>query len=502
MPKKKKKGRTPPPPKQQTNQPKAKPKGRQVPAATQKPVSAPKPPAPAPVELPETADAPAAAPPPPPPREIDPHQQALEQRWEEFRALEDYEEQIAMFRATLDDGLMDEENAFEMLNTIYSKSIDHNDHEPYIELINLLREREPELYENDSQYYIANLINIAIVTGQTEPLPTLVEEMTEQAEAAIDDFLNMIDKLLYHGYGDLAANAMRKAWPAIKESQDILNPRRIGYQAVDVIMHAYLDNTEHPDGNDPQLLENLADITDTPVVPEKLARYIELAHGENLPQWSMSDFDLPRKGQKGYKKTKNEEEDDQLTDSPRNNLYELTVAFLSYLRHTENVPYVKGYLVRESIDLYILDRLAGDIKPRQPMLLHPKQQPAPKPPDVPSPSQIEHILCPDGVTIELFSDRFFGFMSVDFHRFAALLELLPAWLRFLETLQLLDAEQHARATQDLRSKIVVSAHTWTNREDKIMGANVRNVWEITDEDVAASRAAAEKQLEEQMSNLM
>jgi hypothetical protein len=483
--KKKKKGHKPPPPKQQDSQPKPKPKGRQVPAEAKKPQPYFH------VEIQGSTDAP-APPPSPPLKQRDPHQQAKEERWEEFHALEDYEKQIAMFYATLDDGLMDAENAFEMLNTIYFKVVDRHDHDRYIQMVNLLREREPEVYAHDSQYYIDNLINTAIVTGQTEPLPTLVEEMTEKIPSSIDYFLEMTDKLLYHGYGDLAANAMCKAWPAIKESQNIMNPSEIGYLAVDILLHAYLDNTEHPESNDPQLQENLAAITDIPVVPEKLARYIELAHGENLPQWSMSDFDLPKNGQKSSEEISDmQAEASQPANSPQSNLYELTIAFLGYLRHTENVPYVKGYLVRENIHQYILDRLAGTIKPHEPMFVPPNQRQSQKQPPVPSPSQIEHILCPDAGTIELFAMRFFSFIKAEYHKVAALFEVLPAWLRFLETMQLVDTEQHARTAQNLRSKVVATMHAWENSDDTTLRVNICNAWDITEEEAAASLAAAE-----------
>ena len=65
-------------------------------------------------------------PPEPEPEPLDPHVAALDARWEEFNAEEDPEGQIAIFLRSVDDGLLDDEMAFEMLNVIYYRSLEHD----------------------------------------------------------------------------------------------------------------------------------------------------------------------------------------------------------------------------------------------------------------------------------------------------------------------------------------------------------------------------------------
>ena len=82
---------------------------------------------------------------------LDPQVEALNARLEAFEALDDYEEQIALFIQTLDeDGLMDDEMAFDMLSTIDEHSLEHGDHDRLDALLEKLRERLPEVYAHDA----------------------------------------------------------------------------------------------------------------------------------------------------------------------------------------------------------------------------------------------------------------------------------------------------------------------------------------------------------------
>jgi hypothetical protein len=75
----------------------------------------------------------------------DPRVDAIYARWEEFQE-QDYKGQIALFTRSLDEDLIDDESAFEMLNTIYYDSVERDERERFDALARDLRERLPEVY--------------------------------------------------------------------------------------------------------------------------------------------------------------------------------------------------------------------------------------------------------------------------------------------------------------------------------------------------------------------
>lgn len=46
--------------------------------------------------------------------------------------------------------------------------------------------------------------------------------------------------------------------------------------------------------------------------------------------------------------------------------------------------------------------------------------------------------------------RMIGFMSAQYHKAAALFEVIPPWLRFLQSKNLIDDEQRSRTLEELR----------------------------------------------------
>jgi hypothetical protein len=97
-------------------------------------------------------------------RPPDPHADAIYARWEEFQE-QDYQGQIALFTRSLDEDLIDEESAFEMLNTIYYDSVERDERDRFDALARDLRERLPEVYACDASFYLGWQITNALVAG-------------------------------------------------------------------------------------------------------------------------------------------------------------------------------------------------------------------------------------------------------------------------------------------------------------------------------------------------
>ena len=169
--------------------------------------------------------------------------------------------------------------------------------------------------------------------------------------------------------------------------------------------------------------------------------------GQASPAWTLNDFTL-----KPVRKKLRDDWDDEGNESEEapdpgaRNLYRLIAQFVGYLRREEGVPYPKGELIRNELYRYFIRRHAGELAPRLSMLeqaMHPKKK-------LPPPPKPGHPLCPERVTFEIHLAELIGFMNGLYHTAAALFEIVPAWLRFLESRGLIDADRQAKTVEELR----------------------------------------------------
>jgi hypothetical protein len=387
----------------------------------------------------------------------DPRIEAFNARWEEFEA-QDYAGQIALFTTSLDEPeLMDEEMAFEMLETIRKQSVQHAERDRFDTLVDLLRERLPDVYASNAHYYLESRITSVVVAGRVQDLPALANELAQTAGRRIDTFDNVMAQLAYHGQLSVLVEAMQRAWPLVQESNDIVpwGISEFAEQAANLSIYRTLEQTPSLNPTDPTLLEQLQVFID--VVPERLADSIGLLTDQTPRHWTLSDFEFapPKKRRKrprdgfddDFDEHSEEDEEKPPVDKAAQNLIDLSFAFLGYLHREEGVSYAKGELARQGIYRYILDRHAGKLEERESMLeAVTRRKPKPKP----KPREPVHLLCPDRQTLDRYLDKLLNLLSFQPYRVAATLELVPAWLRFLESRQLLDTQQRLATLQNLQ----------------------------------------------------
>jgi hypothetical protein len=94
--------------------------------------------------------------------------------------------------------------------------------------------------------------------------------------------------------------------------------------------------------------------------------------------------------------------------------------------------------------------------------LRPRKQRRP----TPKRRQPAHVLCPDYETFDRFLAQRMDFINPQWYKVAATSELVPAWLRFLESRGLLEAERHHMTRQELNT----------------LGPSLRPIWERHTED--------------------
>jgi hypothetical protein len=407
---------------------------------------------------------PEASPPPPPPPP-NPLEQARGELWDEFEAA-DPVEQLALFRGALADReVLDTELAFEMVCAIR----DHHDRATFADALDTLRSRRPELYQHDAPYYLDWRIGDALATGDLTVLPELGAALAETAGKDLDTFYITVDRLAYHGQLALVAQMMAHAWPHVGESQDLAPwaHDEFARRAMDLTLFAYVEQNPDLAAEDPQMLAALEVFSS--IDREQLARHLALLASPDEPRWSLDDFVFQRAGRERSSQ-------DQPVDPAARRLDDLTLAFLGELYQVHGISLSRGDLARKAIARYILERHAGKLKP----VGSPFERPRPK---GSKPSRAErhsplHPLCPDRETLDRFLAGMLNIISPQYYEAAATLELVPAWLRFLEGRGLLTDQQRAAALDDLRKLVADAAPIWEQHTaDRAVGPNIRRAWE-------------------------
>ncbi len=80
-----------------------------------------------------------------------------------------YEDQIGMYLTALEKGQLDEDTAFEMLNTLFEQTAVHRQRARFDELANTLRSHAPDLYKAEAGYVLEWQITHALVDGRFDP---------------------------------------------------------------------------------------------------------------------------------------------------------------------------------------------------------------------------------------------------------------------------------------------------------------------------------------------
>ena len=409
--------------------------------------------------------------------------EALNACWEAFKA-QDYDGRIALFTETLDDAeLMDDEMAFEMLNTLYSQALEQDQRDRFDCLVVTLQTRLPEVYASRSHYYLHWRILNALVMGRFDAVPSLVRDLATTAKHDIDILNNVIDALAYHGQLSLIVDAMHLAWPWVQEPGNVVpwGIDEFSSQAAHFILLEYSTHHATPDPEDSALGEQVEFYC--PYNPEGVQRFLAHLTGQAGSSWTMDDFTFQRRQpsrRDWFDDLDDEDEEDEPpqtpSDSARRNLFDLSVAFLGYLYRDENVSLSKGELARRQLVEYILERFDGQLEPRESPLntiRRPKKR-RPKP----KRRQPDHVLCPDYDTLDRFLAQRMDFINPQWYKTAATFELLPTWLRFLESCGLIDIEQHNKSYRDI-GKLVPSLHRiWDrHREDPSLLRGLQVCWE-------------------------
>jgi hypothetical protein len=265
-----------------------------------------------------------------------------------------------------------------------------------------------------------------------------VHDLAKVGDTDIDAFNRTLDQVAYHGHLALLLDAHRTAWPQIKQSEEIVpwGIDEFAGKSMNAEMFAWLE--QHPlasadDLDDPQLLERLLFFGEGEINSDVMRSLIGRASGREKTVWSMDDFKLetPR----GVKRRRDEDDDEPADPAGRRHLWDLSTEFLGYAHRQAGISWTRAELGRDHLISYIFDRHAGRLQESaiEGMSRALSNKPRPKP------KGVVNVLCPDARSLDTYLARLLSPMGPQPAAAAALLMVLPAWLRFLESHHLIDA---------------------------------------------------------------
>ena len=344
----------------------------------------------------------------------------------------DYEKRIELFLGSMDEpGLLDGEGAFDMLDNIYQDTVRQREYARFNELVDTLRQRLPEVYADSEAYYLDWYICNALALNQPEVLAARVRELARIAHE-IDVFYWTVDLLSYYGYLPLLVEAMRIARPEVETSGDIMEFAidEFADNAVKFEILNYFEHNPEPNPDDPDLRSRLEYFIKN-IRMDKVTEVIKCLSGQTGRQWSPGDF--------GNLKS----------ETSRLNLKCLSQEFLGELYRESRINLTRGEMGRLELVKYLLERADGDLEPRPSMFEAMTGSKKPHKP-VTKPPRPPHVLCPDRERLDRFLADVLNFMNPQIYKAAACFEIIPDWLRFLESRGLIDGELRNRILNDLR----------------------------------------------------
>jgi hypothetical protein len=360
----------------------------------------------------------------------------LDDIWQAFKAAKTIDQKIAIYTEAMETGNLDTELSFDMMNNIYTDAVDSGERDRFDALVAQLRERMPEIYTHDAVYYLDWLISNALAAGRVDDLPALVEDLVGAVSKNLDFAQTIFDKLAYHGQLAIMAEVMRRSYPLLNSAGDYFEwaIQEFAGETATMVMLNYLERTPEPTATDLDALG--VEFNVRPSYSGASARFLAHVSGQADRHWTLDDFDDLSTDEA------NEDKSDDTADDGRTALYYLTVEFMGYLRRQEGVSYGKGEMARHLISQYLVERAAGELHTDG------EQRPSKKRKGKEKSASV-HPLAPDYGTLDRFMGKQQNFFHIQIYKVICLFEMIPVWLRFLETRGLLDADQREETLRQI-----------------------------------------------------
>jgi hypothetical protein len=367
--------------------------------------------------------------------------------WQRFEEA-GYGEKIDLAcRMLAEESFLNETTLRDLLLKLYEQGIEEDARSRFDEVAECLRRHHPHVYEELAGMLLDWRLSNALADGRLADVAELGHELAALAAEHPVLLHENLDRLAYHGRLELVVEMMKRAWPAVQQVGSAVPGSLEGFsaRATEAIIYRYLEENGTANAEDPALLAELE--TFFAIDPKRLDQFMALLTGDIRAEWRPEHFDLPP-GQ-------------EIPAGTVQNLHILALTFTGYLHREEGVGYGKADLPRLHLPRYLLDRHSGVLDPREPLgdLM---RQGTPPPLSRLQPRVVEHVLCPAQETLKRYLERLLAAANPQPYRAAALFECMPAWLRYLEANELIDAGQRERSLGEVAALRDDVMAIWSN----------------------------------------
>jgi hypothetical protein len=357
--------------------------------------------------------------------------------WEEFAAA-DYDEQVATFKRLLASHELDDELAFEMLSEIQDQARERGELGEFRALVERYAAELPDLYARDAPHYVGWLVDEALASGELERLPEVLAPFATDPLEAFDDLFRIAHQLMYAGHAAPLLDPLRRAWPVVDTTNDILPEGRQEYLGLltELALLDYAATTPAPRSDDPIIATILPDdpTVDRAVVQENLAFLL----GEAGRVWKPVDFESPPR-----------------TEPRERRLFLLGQEWAGEVWRRYDMPLARAVLAGELLSDFLAAHASKNMRAARLLV------PSPRP-------------------LRRFLEAELDVLTYDQYPAAALVELLPLYLAFLEERALVEGGAVRRALAELRPvQAYVLRVLESNGAEPAIPAAIRGRWPTT-----------------------
>ena len=398
--------------------------------------------APAPA-APATPAAPAARKPPPPPRE-EPKPSPEDDKWNALMG--EFENasgprKLELIRQVIDDGAMDADVAFELLEDVFQESVKQRQPELFDDAVAALQQGAPKAYEAERSLILLWQLESALFSGRRDGLARVALDLATLAGEHVDNFQRAIGRLECHGELKLCVRMVEEAWPRVRDSEDVMGFAidELTEEAARLILVEREERDCAKAEFDDELRKRIEAFGE--IDCDAYGTALDHLAGRSDRKWTMADFRFPAVPQPVDPPKPRKDSNRRVRER---NLWLLLFEFIGWARREERIAATLANAGARQLQQYVIERGDAGLGPALSMMermLDPRSAKATRP--FPKP---EHVLCPDENTIDIFLGRQVNLFSSDLAAATAFAAMTPPWLRFLASRGLIDATARERAT--------------------------------------------------------
>lgn len=360
-------------------------------------------------------------------------QEKEEAKWERFwNNFENasYSEKLSAFTGYLESPSPEKEVVFDMLVTLLEEIRERKDYEAFNRLVERVRIKRPEIYAGDAAFYALFVVENMALAGEFNDLSRLLEPFAEDPNN-LDEFFRVIETLMYHSQSGSLIQVMRRAYPKVMESAEIL-----GYgkdEFAEFLGWLIIFQDLEANMNCEEIIRHVSEYWD--LEKDRIQKLIVQLDG-GLYKLSRERF------LKGYSKR---------TEAARKILH-LTVEFMGWLRG-KGVNYSRALLARR----VLVDYLLGERHL----------------------SRVEtggNLLLPIKATLDAHLARYLQPLSYSPYRVASLTEILPHYYSYLLHKGLIDEREFKGIEKMVSLKEDVLKYFMSNYRDEEVLRAIERSW--------------------------